>query len=439
VLSDQDLARVDEAATVTSEDVAADLIEVSLETQRWDGNAWVTVAPPAGAMLPDAGTIPGQLSLSGALEQSSPASWTISGIADLEPGEWKIIATVQDDEGDMSTTDVLLTVAAEDAMPNYAAPLLFATDPKTPQDLDMDLRVIVQDITFFARSDTQGGNVTRSDVPTGTVTLTITDPEDPGFGPYTFADVPVQSLDADPLTGVATYHWTLDDALSKNDVIRTLEIDIQVGGYYTGSDSTLVTVAKPDGDFITGGGYLVESASYGGVATMNGPDGTTRDVPLEITAGSKLNFGFAVQYNKQLTHLKGRFNSIVRMADGTQMKIKSTATRSLGVSPHPTIAGASVAVFESKANLQLLDTGESLGGLTMYVEMTDYGEPGSDDATPDTLGYSLWDGNRLILATNWNGSQLVEQGLGGGNLKIHTELKAPAIVAAKPILSLIHI
>jgi hypothetical protein len=52
----------------------------------------------------------------------------------------------------------------------------------------------------------------------------------------------------------------------------------------------------------------------------------------------------------------------------------------------------------------------------MIVTMTDKGEPGSGD----TFAITLYDGsNNLLFSSNWNGTQTIEQVLGGGNTVVH--------------------
>ncbi len=430
--------------TITGTDTPADTMTIKLVTWYTDleGNTVnLTELQGLGQMqLPDAGTLAGALSMNPVTQEGGFAEWQISGIADLEPGEYEIVATVTDDDGGKTDVSILLTIEPEDAVPTYAASLLYTTDPRNPNQLEMELRAVVQDISFFAGHpdyDPDAGEITHvspDGLPTATVTFEITNQDGPGS--WTLSGVPILPLDADPLTGVSVATLSVPDLFGDKDVATTLEITTSVEGFYFGSEVVLVTVAKPDGDFITGGGYLTETDSYGGVATVLDADGQPHDVPLDVAEGSKMNLGFSVKYNKQLTNLQGNFSSILRMSDGTQWKVKSTATRSLGVNLHPfsdsthpqydpIYEGVYVADFQSKANLINLDTGESQGGLIMYVHMTDFGEPGSQDevSTPDRIGFSLWNAENgtLVFATSWNGSAAVEQDLPGGNVQIHTK------------------
>lgn len=195
-------------------------------------------------------------------------------------------------------------------------------------------------------------------------------------------------------------------------------IDIYVNGYYVGTGSGVVEVAVPDGSFITGGGYIVQTASAGSYAA---------------SPGSKANFGFNIKYNKKMTNLQGHLNLIFRRTVAGQVRtyqVKSTATSSLGIALKTATGGLAcsgppsatcwgLADFRTKANLT--DVTNPLapvslgGGLTMHVTMTDKGEPGAFDS----IGFTLWDGSTLLFSSNWSGTKTTEKVLTGGNLVVH--------------------
>src|SRR5262249_47467751 len=109
-------------------------------------------------------------------------------------------------------------------------------------------------------------------------------------------------------------------------------IGIIVKNYYSdnlSAEDTVVTVSQPIGTgFITGGGYLVATASSGTDAA---------------TAGTKENFGFNVKFNKSGTNLQGKFNTIIRQ-NGHDYQIKSNSMTSLGIYG----ANQNLAQFDSK-------------------------------------------------------------------------------------------
>ena len=90
-------------------------------------------------------------------------------------------------------------------------------------------------------------------------------------------------------------------------------IDVFINGYYRGETigAAVVEVAQPDGNFITGGGYL--------------DDDELRRHACGRRSGSKMNFGFNVKYNKgSKPQPQGHVNIIFRVG-ATTYQIKSTS------------------------------------------------------------------------------------------------------------------
>jgi hypothetical protein len=199
--------------------------------------------------------------------------------------------------------------------------------------------------------------------------------------------------------------WTTD---IKKALYADFTIIVDVGAYYTGTDMAVVNVYKPAPDFITGGGYLVNEYSAGAYAG---------------DPGLRTNFGLNVKFNKRLTNVQGHVNVIVRQ-DEYVYQIKTNATESLVVDPIN-----STATFTSKANLtdvtDPFDPQSVAGNLTLVVDLTDRGEPGSSDS----IGMTLWGttgdlAGKLLFSGRWDGVQTVEQYLAGGNLAVHTTADA---------------
>ena len=188
-------------------------------------------------------------------------------------------------------------------------------------------------------------------------------------------------------------------------------IDIFISGYYRGDTigAAVVEVAQPDGNFITGGGYLTMGDSYGTYAG---------------TIGSKMNFGFNVKYNKgSRPQPQWHVNIIVR-SGGKIYQIKSTSITSLSLgfaqacSGPPSPACWGVATFESKANLTNLTNSLSLGGNhRLVISMTDKGEPGSADSFAVTLYQGTT--NTVLFSSSWTtGRRTIERILNGATLSL---------------------
>lgn len=338
------------------------------------------------------------VSYTGDPDQVETGTWTLGGVADVAPGSYVVRVTISDEDGGSGFADTTINVQQEDARATYVGPLFVSTDPRHPDHASVELRAVIRDVTAVigdADHDPQSGHIAYA-----TVTFV-----NRGTGQVIASGVRVNLIDADIKTGVAVYDW--DVSLNKSTTAESFTIGTIVDGFYTEDSSdanVVVTVARPDGDFITGGGYLVNQSSAG---TYAGDQGL------------RTNFGFNVKYNRRLTHLRGHFNGIVRQEDGTVLQIKSNATRSLVVFPDLGLDGG--ATFVSKANLtDVTDPDQPegnpiAGNLTLIVTMTDNGEPGSSD----TIGFTLWDGNELLFSSHWDGSQTLEQLIDGGNLAVH--------------------
>jgi hypothetical protein len=288
-----------------------------------------------------------------------------------------------------------VNVTQEDARATYTGPMLVFTAPGG-SSATIALKASVLDATAPPMLDSYEGNISNAKVTF----------KDGGAAIAGCVDIPVV-LDSpsDIKVGTASCTGTLS-------TVGEHLIDIVVSNFYTGSATTsVVEVAQPDGNFITGGGYL----------TMTNSGGT-----LAATANSKMNYGFNVKYTKgSKPQPQGHLNIIFRIGTRTY-QIKSTAVTylSLGFAqacvgpPSPTCWG--VATFESKANLTditnpLAPTG-LCSGCPLVVSMTDKGEPGSADTFSVQLKNSS---STLLFSSKWTGTSTVEQILGGGNLVVH--------------------
>ncbi|HSM63821.1 MAG TPA: T9SS type A sorting domain-containing protein, partial [Gillisia sp.] len=129
------------------------------------------------------------------------------------------------------------------------------------------------------------------------------------------------------------------------------------------------------------------------------------------------------RYNKKGNKLQGHMNVIIRRleADGVvhTYQVKGNAMQSLGVNASD--ENNMTAEFITKANMvDITDPLNpiSLGGnLYLMVNMTDRGEPG----TQDEIAISLTDSNNVLLySSEWNGISTDQRLLNGGNLVVHS-------------------
>ncbi len=299
-------------------------------------------------------------------------------------------------ELDSPTSEI--TITQEDAIVEYTGQSLQATRGANDSETTVILTASIQDIAISSITDKFEGDIRNAKVKF--------------VNRDTGADIsgwlPVNLLDAsDSSTGSASFSWTVDIG---NFDSESFTIGVVVdNGYYlrnSSEDNTVITVYKPAGDFITGGGSIHPTNSSGFYSS---------------TEGLKTNFGFNVKYNKKGNKLKGHINVVFRRleSDGEihTYQIKGNAMQSLGVNVDD--RDNQTATFITKSNLtDITDPNMpvSLGGnLYLKVEMTDRGEPGTEDSIAITLTES--DGT-LLYSSEWNGLSTDEMTLSNGNLMV---------------------
>ncbi len=293
-----------------------------------------------------------------------------------------------------------LSISQEDARIDFTGTQLVATKSSTSGLATITLRATVQDIS--ATTDDAGDSY-PGDIRNARVQFYK---EGVPFGDIL---TPTLVYSSDLKTGIVTLDMPVDIG-SADDAQYT--IGMKVSGYYVrdkAEDNTVITVYKPDGDFIAGGGYIKPT----NIAGTLGTSGTN----------IKSHFGFNVKYNKSGKNLKGNMNFLIRSKKDGEVhtyQIKANAMTSLGV--NTTDPNSQTAVFVSKANGNDITNPKDLvslgGNLTLQINMTDKGEPGINDQ----IAISLYDGSTLLYSSNWTGSKTDELVLGGGNLIVNSGL-----------------
>jgi uncharacterized repeat protein (TIGR03803 family) len=309
-----------------------------------------------------------------------------------------------------------ITIMQEDARATYTAPLTVAAPLDHSAPVKLTLVATIRDISAVAGDpeyDPDGGDIRNA-----TVRFFNRETNE------TLADnVPVILADAaNPLVGTAS----ADLSLSIGADYATYTIGIEVKNYYqrnSTSEDAIINVASPLNDFVTGGGFVILSSSSGEKAGE---------------AGSKNNFGFNVKFNKKGNNPQGNFNSIIRRTEWNAKRsrnelhvytIKSNSITALSFQPSTT--GGLRAVFTAKANIREISNGNGGGTVvpnaTVEVQVTDNGEPG----TNDRIAITVWDmPGKLWFASNWNGAAAQQQQLAKGNVQIHSSgSSAPTVVS----------
>jgi len=345
-----------------------------------------------------------------ALLEPSPFGTTPTG--QMAPGARTVTAVINSPNPNFglssSTPTTSLTITQEQARVTYTGGLLVATSSSSATTATVTLSATIQDITAVpidVAFDAYPGDIRNA-----TVTFNIDGIDK--------ATVPIGLVNtADAKTGTAVYTWT-GAGLGEHTVI------IKVNGYYTnailGDNSLVMEVYQPNGDFITGGGYLVLTNSNG----LKAGD-----------PGTKNNFGFNIKYNKGCTNLQGTINTIVRRMEGGVLhvyQVKGNSMTSLSVNPN---SAPPTAVFNGKANITDITNPLSPvtvdGNATLQVSMTDAGDPGSSDQ----IGITVFNkSGGMWFTSNWNGTSTVQQTLGGGNLVVHS---STTVTAVQPVNGII--
>ena len=270
-----------------------------------------------------------------------------------------------------SSARSILTVEPEDAVVNYIGTEIAATASATNLTARIDLRASLTDIADLHRGDIRNAKIKFVNLTSGT-------PSDiTGW-------LSVEDL-TDPSTGVVSYPWTV--TLQKNQTVETFTIAVVAGGYYTAHEEVVITVYVPSGDFITGGGHVIPSGSAG---------------LYPSDEGSKTRFGFNVRYNKKGTATQGKLNFIFR-SGGRTYQVTSNATESLGV--NTTDPMNRTAQFTAKSTMtDITNPGSPVGmggNLTMMINLSEV----QDNDWEDKISFTLWSGNRLLYASNWDGAK----------------------------------
>jgi hypothetical protein len=339
------------------------------------------VGLPAGYSLAD-GSVSGDADLPGT------HTWTVAGNDTAAAGSYPVTVTVADETGGSGSTSFTIVVTREDADATYTGDMLAFT-ASGGSSANVVLRATIRDSAVVPLSgDEAPGDIRNANVTFKEGATTVCGP------------IAVSLINGALTAGTAS--------CTKSLGVGSHTIDISVNGYYVGTGTGVVEVAQPNGSFITGGGYRI----------LGNSGGTYAGDP-----GSKMSFGFNVAY-KNGRPTQGHLNAIFRHG-GSQFQIKTTAMDSLGIALKSTGGGAcsgpprpscwGLADFRSKANLINLSTDSSLGGLSLQVTFTDKGEPGLND----TIGFTLWNGNELLFASEWNGTKTLERVLAGGNTVVH--------------------
>ncbi|MEV0733021.1 M12 family metallo-peptidase [Polymorphospora sp. NPDC050346] len=183
--------------------------------------------------------------------------------------------------------------------------------------------------------------------------------------------------------------------------IGTTEVTAVVAGRYNGTATGTVKVVAPSGVLFNGTGYVKGGRTAGAY-------------PLDDDHRIELNLD--AKFNNTSGKLVGKVLVGYRSGD-KRYKFQGSELLSYGAEK-----GRTSRVAQARYNVSLFDLStpqnpvEVATGLTLRVAATDNGGPGRRD----TVSITVWDGERLLFSSDWNGTVSEEINLtaSGGDLVI---------------------
>jgi hypothetical protein len=286
---------------------------------------------PGSALTATASGLPAGLTLAEAATTDHSRTWSLAGTVTVAPGTYAGSVTVNGD-GDPVTKPLTVTVTPEDAALAYAGDTLSSGS--------VLLRATVKDADDGSPGDLGKATVTFKD---GATTL---------CGPLV------------PAGGIVSCRVTLAPGSHTVSAIA--------GGYYTGSASATVLVAKPGDTKVTAAAELIVASSAGTYAAdARTPLVLAADVRFKDKKKGTITGLAEIAYlhgGKVFRISADRFESLGASADGTRAEFRATAD----VIDHSWLFWPRVVAHD----------------VTLHVAVRE----------PPTVAMSVWDGNTLLFS-----------------------------------------
>jgi hypothetical protein len=204
----------------------------------------------------------------------------------------------------------------------------------------------------------------------------------------------------------------------------THAIDVSVGGFYTGTSTSIIEIDDPEGSIAIGAGSLLARRSAGVYAA---------------DAGSRVGFGLRVKYKVRDRHERDRHEhhgpqpphghvEVLFRSHGKAYLLRSDDLDLLGVSEEtpqgkechgraPKCIGKSemrwtASLFDVTKPWKPIPRGSHLD---LQVTGTDAGDR---HGTGDSIAFTLWDKNTLMFSSAWTGARTIEQALKTGKITV---------------------
>jgi hypothetical protein len=371
---------------------------------------------PDGANLVATLTVP-------LLDPSLSATTPPSG--PMAPGNHSITVALSAVDGQyavVNTATAALTITKENATVEYSGTVLQATQSSSSSNADVQLSSKVYDISATDLSDANAGDIRNA-----RVMFVNRDAANAPLSPWLVPDL----IDGDPTMATVSYNWTANIG-NATDVQYTVGIVVNNGYYFKDNpeDNVVVTVYKPAGDRVTGGGSIRPTASAG---------------PYASIPGRRTHFGYNVKFNANGSNLQGQMNIMFVRQVGNDVRtyqIKVSQMISLGV--NVTDPNRKTSNFVAKANLKELSNNNATiaSNCGLFINMIDRGEPGANDSISIALTTATNRPptvlNNILYASSWISNSVKQMILNNGNLLVHSgfSLKVDAPEEEEPMLAI---
>ncbi|MFK3979187.1 M12 family metallo-peptidase [Micromonospora sp. NPDC050397] len=357
-------------------------------TAQWTDHVWPQVSVSASDPDSDGDALSGNATgLPAGLflvpkEPSAPGvrpgtrQWGILGNVSAPLGDYPVTVTVSDETGGTATTSFLVRVLAEDAEVTYTGDTLAYGRGGGATAL---LRATVRD--SWAAGD--GLDPRPGDIRTATVTFSAAGRTlcTGNLGLLTETDTAVASASCEATLPVGSH-----------------QVTVTVGGNYTGTASARVEIARPETRAVIGAGTLTPTRSAGA---------------YPVDPRSKVDFTLLVAQAR--VGAPTGLSKLGFTSGGRRYEIRGTDIASFGAR-----TGGGVDVLEWRGRAGLFDVTDArrpvavASDLSLRLTATDRGLLSSKDG----LGVTLFDGERLLLSSDWSGTRTGEINLSGGTVLI---------------------
>jgi hypothetical protein len=359
--------------TFTASDVAGDVPQITATEWNVDGGG-------------STNGLPGDLTLEAngcsVSANANTCTWTLSGVVSVRAGEYTISITAEDEDGGISTSDVLITVLPEDATVAFDENNPVAVKVREPGGSSGSFSLTV--LASETRPDLPASGSRPGDISNAAISMDLVPVGPGGTVAGTCTQGAVSGVDYDAILPITC---NFDEV-----PVNTYTVQAVIGGgYYDGYGEDVLVVYDPSLGFTTGGGWFYWPET-----------------------GERTNFGYTMKYNKKGQNVKGSLLLIRHMADGSIYRVKSNALYGLALGDS---GGFGWASFSGKSTYLEPGWPEPIGNHEFIVYVEDHNEPGTGI---DGFWIEVHDKDGNVIGVMSMSREAVDHAaeLGGGNVVV---------------------